>query len=386
MIKKVIRPFWSLDVMKTETWLSEMASSGYRLNKVNFMTREFIFEDDKQRTVQYRIVRQKVDLSAASQSLINSQWYSVFTKGKWSILANENEAPDLKIFPSRESILKRNLIIKYSIGILLALMSFAQIQSIFLFTAILSPDSYSFLSPWFIISRLLVASSLLYIILRVNQSDTKLRMVNSSDLTLPKSTILDGKTERALRNEGKLLKKVKLAWMYAPDKLEEWLEDMEMKGYNLVRVSWSGNTFYFTKGEPRSIKYCTDYQELVNDSYFEIHKSDGWNMIFTSKQALTIKKYTLWRKEYTDEEPELYSDNNHILNHARNQCVLYCILYVPIIVLYISILELNLRILSLGKAPSWPMIIMLSVLVIGLGYFTLQSLGFYLRTRKKINN
>lgn len=33
MIKKVIRPFWSLDVIKTETWLSEMAIRGYRLRK-----------------------------------------------------------------------------------------------------------------------------------------------------------------------------------------------------------------------------------------------------------------------------------------------------------------------------------------------------------------
>jgi hypothetical protein len=153
-------------------------------------------------------------------------------------------------------------------------------------------------------------------------------MENGSDLEISK-TILDRKTERALGKEGKLIKKIKLAWMYAPDKVEEWLEDMEMQGYNLFRMNRFGNSFYFIKGEPRTIKYCVDYQNFVNDSYFEIHKTNGWEMIFTNRSTLT--KYTLWRKEYTDEKPELYSDKIHILKHARKQCLLYCILYIPLV-------------------------------------------------------
>lgn len=353
---------------------------------MNLITREFVFENDKRKTIQYRICRQKAGVNATSQSLIKSQWYSVFTKGKWSILANDNEASELKIFPSRESILKRNRTMKYSIGILLAYLAFTQIQTIFIFTAILSPNNFSpFLSPWFIIERLLVLSLLSYIIVKLNKSDKKIRMENGFDLTLlSMSTILDRKTERALRKEGKLIKKIKLAWMYAPDKVEEWLEYMEMKSYNLVRMSWSGNTFHFMKGKPRTIKYCTDYQNLVNDSYYEIHKSNGWEMIFTSRPALTITKYTLWRKEYTDERPEIYSDKSQILKHARKQCLLYCVLFIPLIVIYIAIIVLNVSILSLGKTPFWPMIIIFSLLTVEYGYFTIQSLGYYLRTRKRI--
>ena len=62
MIKKVYRPFWSLDVMKTEKWLGEMANDGYRLEKVNFLTRKFIFEEDDRKTIHYRICRQKAGL------------------------------------------------------------------------------------------------------------------------------------------------------------------------------------------------------------------------------------------------------------------------------------------------------------------------------------
>ncbi|MHB1651467.1 MAG: DUF2812 domain-containing protein [Desulfitobacteriaceae bacterium] len=383
MIKKVIRPFWSLDIIKTETWLSEMAIRGYRLEKMNLITREFVFENDERKTIQYRICRQKAGVSATSQSLIKSQWYCVFSKGKWSILANENEASKIKIYPSRESILKRNRTMKYSIGILLAYMAFNQIQTIFLLASILSPNDFSpFLRPGFILERLLVVSSLSYIIVKLNKSDKKIRMEYGSDLTIPMRTILDRKTERALRKEGRLIKKIKLAWMYAPDKVEKWLEDMEMEGYNLVRMSWSGNTFYFIKGESRTIKYCTDFQNLVNDSYFEIHKSNGWEMIFTSQSPLM--KYTLWKKEYTDEKPELYSDKSHILKHARKQCLLYCVLYIPLIIMYIQLLVSTFRMFSMGMLMVWYTPILLTLLLIEFGYFTIQSLGYYLRTRKRI--
>lgn len=56
--------------------------------------------------------------------------------------------------------------------------------------------------------NLLVFSSLLYILVRLNISDKKLRMENGSDFAIPKHTILDRKTERALRKEGKLIKKI----------------------------------------------------------------------------------------------------------------------------------------------------------------------------------
>jgi hypothetical protein len=385
MIKKVIRPFWSLDVMKTETWLSEMAISEYRLQKVNLITREFIFENDESKTIYYRICRHKAGISTTSQSLIRNQWYSVFTKGKWSILANENEASELKIFPSRESILKRNRTMKYSIGILLAYLAFTQIQTIFIFTVILSANGFSpFLSPWFIISRLLVVFLLSYIIVKLNQSDKQIRMENGSDLTLP-STILYGKTERTIRKEGKLIKKIKFAWTYAPDKIEDWLENMEMKGYNLVRINWLGTTFNFIKGESRTIKYCVDYQNFVNDSYFEMHNSNGWEMLFTSKLALT--KYTIWRKEYTDHRSELYSDKSQILKHARKQCLLYCVLFIPIIFMYIASIVSMVRMTSTypDMPFSWTTPIIFALAVVEYGYFTLQSLGYYLRTRKRIN-
>lgn len=44
------------------------------------------------------------------------------------------------------------------------------------------------------------------------------------------------------RGQGELLVKRKLAWMYAPDKLEHWLNEMEGQGYSLQRVGKRGGT------------------------------------------------------------------------------------------------------------------------------------------------
>jgi len=388
MLKKVVRPFWSLDVIKTETWLSEMATKGYRLEKMNLITREFFFVNKERKTMQYRICRHKAGVSATSQSLIKSQWYRVFSKGKWSILANENEASELKIYPSRNSILKRNRTMKYCIGIPLVYFGLGMILPMFfIIGSIFSDTVSSHFEPGAKLSStvmLLFIFSLFYILVRLNKSDKKIRIENGTDFTIPKRTILDRKTERALRKEGKLIKKIKLAWWYAPDKVEKWLESMELKGYHLSRMNRTGNTFYFMKGEPQIIKYCTDYQNLVNDSYFEIHKSSGWDMIFTSRSALT--KYTIWRKEYTTEKPELYSDKSQILKHARKQCLLYCVLFIPLIVMYVALISLNVRIASLGNPFNWPTPVIFSFLTLEFGYFALQSLGYYLRTRKRINS
>ena len=60
--------------------------------------------------------------------------------------------------------------------------------------------------------------------------------------------------------------------MYAPDKLEHWLEAMEMKGFNLYKVSKTKTIFFFVKAMPRNVKYCVDYQSDVSEDYFNINK------------------------------------------------------------------------------------------------------------------
>ena len=96
----------------------------------------------------------------------------------------------------------------------------------------------------------------------------------------------------------KIIVKRKLGWMYSPDRLEQWLETMEERGYNLYRVSKMGNTFYFIKGSPRKVSYCADYQNFSEESYYDMHRESGWNSVF--KSSWSFQKWTIWSQPYAE--------------------------------------------------------------------------------------
>jgi len=392
MSKGVFRPFWSLDIIETENWLQDMSTKGYYLKKIEAITKVFVFEKGEIDKIHYRICRHKTASNATSQSLLTNGWYSVYSKGKWSILANKNDESQIKIHPSRESLLNRSRIIKYSIGSLLAMwfvMSlmpmFFLAELLFNFNNVSLNNTYMPEAKLSILIILLLLILLVYIMIKFNKSDKKLRSKDGLDLNLgsrlPIDTILDYKSERKLREDGKAIKKIKLGWFYSPDKTEEWLERMGIKGYNLYKMSGNGNIFHFSMGEPRNVKYSLDFQINVPDSYFEIHKSNGWEMVFTTSSKFI--KHTLWEKEYSDEKPALYSDSSHILKQARNQCIFYCILFMPFLIIYQFIIKSNIKMYFEGFPISWPTLIIFSLAIVEFASVIIKSLGYYLRTKKK---
>lgn len=397
MSKRVFRPFWSLDIIETENWLCKMSAKGYHLKKIEAVTKVFVFAKGENKEIYYKICHHKSGIIGVSKSLMKNGWYRAFSKKKWNILANENDQYQIKIQPSRESLLNRSRIIKYSIGTLLSMWVVMSLMPMILLGGLLFNLDDDSLNATFMpgaklsmILIVLVLFFLVYIMIKLNKSDKKLRNENNIDLnfkfTIPKDKILDHKEERILRKDGKVIKKIKLGWFYSPDITEEWLENMELKGYNLYRMSRLGNIFYFMKGEPRNVKYSLDFQITVNDSYFEFHRSSGWNMIFTSYSNFT--KHTLWGKEYWDEKPALYSDISHILKHAKKQCMVYCILFIPLIIMYLFIIGLNIKMYLEGipvmRIGLIALIVML-VCMVEFGCFVMKSLGYYLRIRRKVS-
>ncbi|MBU3114449.1 DUF2812 domain-containing protein [Clostridium lacusfryxellense] len=126
MSKNVFRPFWNLDIIETENWLCEMSTYGYYLKEIKTATKVFVFEIkelemNEFEEIQYKICYHKTGIIVASGLLLKNGWNSVFTKGKWSILANKNDKAQIKTHPSRENLLNRSRFIKYSIGLLLAM-------------------------------------------------------------------------------------------------------------------------------------------------------------------------------------------------------------------------------------------------------------------------
>ena len=95
-----------------------------------------------------------------------------------------------------------------------------------------------------------------------------------------------------------------LWWGWDPEKVEKWLEEMELRGWNLYNVGTMALNFSFKKGESRKVRYCADYQSEYDENYFNIFEDDGWELVWEGTG------WYIWKKPYTDERPAIYTDVN----------------------------------------------------------------------------
>lgn len=188
---------------------------------------------------------------------------------------------------------------------------------------------------------LLLWGFFLYLMIRSKRSNK--RILNHTVAKMDNDVLLE-KNEATIRKEKdlkrrKLIVKRKLGWMYAPDKLEKWLERMEGKGYNLHRVSKWGTTFYFSNGRPRNISYCLEYQNIANENAWKLHVDAGWEMVFATKSSL--QKWMIWSKEYADDEekPKIYTEKETKLMHARKIAITYSAIFTPLVLLYLYLVQ-----------------------------------------------
>jgi hypothetical protein len=99
-----------------------------------------------------------------------------------------------------------------------------------------------------------------------------------------------------------------LWWGWNPEKVENWIEEMENEGWNLIKVDFNYMWFKFEKGESRKVRYCVDYQNNVEDNYFELFKEYGWELV----DNITTPWY-IWRKSYKNERPNIYTDTKSLI-------------------------------------------------------------------------
>lgn len=93
-----------------------------------------------------------------------------------------------------------------------------------------------------------------------------------------------------------------------PQDYEKWVEDYEAKGWHLEKVSMFGIIHKFVKGEPKKFRYCYDCQNKRQPEYEKIFSDLGWELVFYSCGSY------IWRKEYTDERPEAFTDNDSLIS------------------------------------------------------------------------
>lgn len=91
-------------------------------------------------------------------------------------------------------------------------------------------------------------------------------------------------------------------WGWEPEKVENWLEEMESQGWHLYNATGIGIRFHFVEGEPRKVRYCADYQNSVKPEYKSIFEDAGWQLVYSGFG------WYIWRMEYQGERPEIYTD------------------------------------------------------------------------------
>lgn len=73
-----------------------------------------------------------------------------------------------------------------------------------------------------------------------------------------------------------------LWWGWNPEKVEDWLEDMESKGWNLYQVDMLATRFKFKKDASQKVRYCVDYQPNIETQYIKLFNDDGWELIWNN--------------------------------------------------------------------------------------------------------
>ncbi len=125
-------------------------------------------------------------------------------------------------------------------------------------------------------------------------------------------------------------------WGWNPGKIEKWLEEREMQGWNLSWISTTGLHFHFEKGRSRKMTYCIDYQSQAKADYFQLLSETGWSLVGDGFG------WYYWRQEYSTEKPELFTDTQSLIDRNKRQLLLIVILLLA----QLSILTNIIRLIS----------------------------------------
>ena len=105
------RLFWSFDIVKTERWLDEMSRQGKILDKINFVSRTFVFKEEEPQDYHYRLVYKKNSKGSVPKRLTEGGYELVTSNKNIYVLKSDQET---ELNPSYTNFLLRNRKIKYA--------------------------------------------------------------------------------------------------------------------------------------------------------------------------------------------------------------------------------------------------------------------------------
>lgn len=126
----------------------------------------------------------------------------------------------------------------------------------------------------------------------------------------------------------------KIFWAWNDDKEEIFLEEMALKGFELIKIGYGKYTF--KEGTPKKIKYQLDFKGLTRMSeqeYLQIYEDAGWENIHR------LGSWYYFAQEYKEDSPDLsiFSDNRSRLEKYKRLILFLIITGFP---LYYNVLIL----------------------------------------------
>jgi len=113
------------------------------------------------------------------------------------------------------------------------------------------------------------------------------------------------------------MKTKKVVWLSAfkhviPADYENWLEEMALQGWNIDRIGqWSSIRLVFMRTPPKKYRYVYDIQPNPKKDYRATYEQFGWECVGIMASCF------IWRKEYSDERPEAFSDMQSIKDRNK---------------------------------------------------------------------
>ena len=113
------------------------------------------------------------------------------------------------------------------------------------------------------------------------------------------------------------MKNTKAVWMSAftnvvPADYENWLEEMDSQGWHIDKIGqWSSIYMTFKQAAPKKYRYVYDMQAIPKKDYKATYEDFGWEFVGQMASAM------IWRKEYSQERPESFTDLESLEKRTR---------------------------------------------------------------------
>jgi hypothetical protein len=121
------------------------------------------------------------------------------------------------------------------------------------------------------------------------------------------------------------MKETKRVWLSAfryvvPADYERWFEEQEARGWHVEKLcQWSSILMTLHKEKPRQYRYVVDLQFTRRRDYIDTYRQFGWEYVGQMASAY------VWRREYTGERPESFTDQQTLERRSKRFAAAVCI-------------------------------------------------------------